>query len=80
MNIFDSLFVVRLIFILGIVNFVTGLLVLASCRCIPQIFGRLMKYPAYQRFFKYHCYIWWAFWASVIVHASLAIGITGVSL
>ena len=80
MNIFDSLWGVRLIFILGIINITTGLLVLLSCRCIPRISGRLMQYAAYRRFFQYHCYIWWVFWTSVIVHASLAIGITGASL
>ncbi len=24
---------------------------------------------AYQRFYKYHCYIWRAFWTSVVTHA-----------
>jgi hypothetical protein len=51
-----------------------------SCRCIPGMgFGRrLMKYPAYQKFFKFHCYLWWIFWPSVIVHAIFAIGLFGI--
>ena len=83
MGIFSETVVTRLIFILGITNLVTGVLVLSTCRCIPgskitKITGNLMKYRAYQHFFKYHCYIWWAFWLSVVVHAVFAISFIGV--
>ena len=80
MDIFHSIFAARLIFILGIVNLVTGFLILMSCRCIPGMgFGRrLMKYPSYQKFFKFHCYLWWIFWPSVTVHAIFAIGLFGI--
>ena len=65
----------RLIFILGIVNLVLGLSIFFSCRCIPnwKLTSSLMKYGAYKRFFKLHCYLWWIFWPSVIVHAVVAI-------
>ena len=68
------------IFILGIVNIVMGLLILLSCRCIPglKLADGLMKYPAYKRFYRYHCYIWWVFWPSVLVHAVFAIMFFGV--
>jgi hypothetical protein len=74
MDIFNLL-AIRLLFILGIVNVVTGLLIFFSCRCLPgsRIGGKLMKYQPYQRFYKYHCYIWKVFWPSVIIHALLAI-------
>ncbi len=70
----------KLIFVLGIVNLITGFMILITCRCIAgaKIVGKLMAYPAYQRFFSYHCYIWWAFWISVIVHAILAITLSGI--
>ena len=76
----SSLTVIKLIYILGIVNVLTGLLIVLSCRCIPgaRIAARLMDYPAYQRFFKYHCYIWWIFWPSVFAHAILVILFIGI--
>jgi hypothetical protein len=36
-----------------------------------------MKRHWYQNVFKYHCYVWWIFWASVIVHAILAMRYIG---
>lgn len=84
MNVFE-LFVTlipRIIFVLGVVNLITGVMILFTCRCIAgaRIVGKLMAYPHYQRFFSYHCYIWWAFWVSVIVHAILAILLSGIPL
>jgi hypothetical protein len=72
---FDPLVTVRLIVAPGIVNLVTGGLLFSSCRCLPgsRLGKRLMKYPAYQRFYKYHCYVWRVFWPSVIIHATLAL-------
>ena len=75
MSIFDPLLATRLIVILGIINLVTGVLVFFSCRCLPGsgLGNRLMKYKGYQRFYKYHCYIWRVFWPSVMIHAILAV-------
>ena len=71
----DTLAALRILFILGIVNLVTGLLIFFSCRCLPvsRIGKGLMKYKWYQRYFKWHCYIWWIFWISVVAHAIIAI-------
>jgi hypothetical protein len=38
----------------------------------------MMKYGAYKYFFKLHCYLWWIFWPSVLVHAGVAIVFFGV--
>ena len=75
MDILQSIITARVIFILGIVNIVLSLMIVGSCRCIPgsKLAGRLMNLPAYKNFFKYHCYLWWLFWPSVIVHAGLAL-------
>ena len=61
--------------ILGIINLASGLLILFSCRCVPTLsFAKgLMKQTWYQKFYRFHCYIWWVFWGSVIVHAVFAI-------
>ncbi|HEY82688.1 MAG TPA: hypothetical protein G4O01_05300 [Dehalococcoidia bacterium] len=63
------------IFALGAINLASGLLIFFSCRCLAgsKIGARLMRYHSYQSFYQYHCYIWRAFWASVIIHASLAL-------
>jgi hypothetical protein len=37
-----------------------------------------MQHKAYQRFYRYHCYYWWLFWASVVAHAIFAIQRVGV--
>ena len=78
--IFQTVVAARLIFILGIINLVTAVLVLLTCRCVPglRITGNLMQYATYRRFFKYHCYYWWVFWLSVVVHAIFAIGFMGL--
>jgi len=75
MNVFDPLLITRLIVILGIVNLITGALIFFSCRCLSGsgLGSRLMKYRGYQRFYKYHCYIWRVFWPSVMIHTALAI-------
>jgi len=71
----NTIIAIRIMFVLGIVNLLTGLSIFFSCRCLPgSRFGkRLMKYNWYQKFFKWHCYIWWIFWISVVIHAILAI-------
>jgi hypothetical protein len=71
----SALTATRVIFTLGIINLVTGLLIFFSCRCLPgsRIGKGLMKQRWYQRYFKIHCYIWWIFWGSVVVHAVFAI-------
>ena len=80
MDFLQSIVTAKILFILGIINLLTGALVTLSCRCIPtrRITGKLMQYKAYSRFYKYHCYIWPIFWVSVVVHAILAIGYFGM--
>ncbi len=81
MAIFYSITSAQIIFILGITNLVGALLVVLTCRCIPALSivrGKLMQHKAYQRFYRYHCYYWWLFWASVVAHAIFAIQRVGV--
>lgn len=67
----STLTAIRIIFVLGIINLVSGVMVYFSCRCLPGsgIGKRLMKYKWFQKYYKWHCYIWWVFWGSVIIHA-----------
>jgi hypothetical protein len=37
-----------------------------------------MRHRWYQSFFKLHCYIWWVFWVSVVVHAIMVIVYLGI--
>jgi hypothetical protein len=80
MEIFQSAIAPKVTFILGITNLVSGILILLSCRCVggARIGGRLMKYSAYKQLFKYHCYVWWVFWISVMIHAVFALSFFGI--
>ena len=79
MSIFHSVFASRLIFILGVVNFVTGFLLLFTCRVVPAFKPTrgLMQHAFYKNFYRYHVYIWWIFWVSVVVHVVFAINFMG---
>lgn len=77
---FHSITAVRILFVLGIVNGILGILVFLSCRCIPMsafVGRRLMKYSIYQRFYKIHCYIWPVLILSVITHSVFGIKFLG---
>jgi hypothetical protein len=80
MDIFHSLFAARLVFILGFVNLVIGFLLIFSCRIVPAFkpTRKLMQNSFYKKFYKYHAYLWWIFWVSIIVHAIFAINLMGV--
>jgi hypothetical protein len=69
----------RIIFVLGILQGITAILILLSCRCFGGISlgAKLLKYPVFRKFYKYHCYLWWPFWISVVVHVVLAINLMG---
>lgn len=75
----DVVAVTRLVIILGIINLVAGVLIFFSCRCmgLSKLGNRLMKKRWYQRFYKFHCYLWWIFWPSVFLHAILVITFLG---
>lgn len=77
---FHSTTAVRILFVLGIVNMVLGIMLFLSCRCIPMsAFAgkRLMKYPLYQHFYKLHCYIWPILIVSIITHTVFGIKFLG---
>jgi hypothetical protein len=66
-------------FILGWCNLLGLLLVLLSCRCILKINPQMLaRSKLYTTFYKYHCYYWWFFIASVVFHATLAIYSYGI--
>jgi len=79
MNIFHTLFATRLVLILGLVNLLVGFLLLFSCRIVPtfKITRNLMQHSFYKKFYRFHVYLWWIFWISVLVHAIFAINLMG---
>ncbi|MGP8080761.1 MAG: hypothetical protein ACLPVI_09670 [Dehalococcoidales bacterium] len=79
MSIFHSVFAARLIVVLGIMNLVTGFLLLFSCRVVPafSLTRNLMHYNFYKKFYRYHSYLWLVFWISVTVHVVFAINFLG---
>lgn len=78
MAIIDPATGARLVFILGITNIIGLLLVVFSCRCMLGLRGGLGQSRRYMRFYRYHCYYWWLFIISVLLHSLVAIGVYGV--
>ena len=70
---------VKLVFILGIVNILSILLVFFSCRCLVGVkfVNKLWQYGWSKRFYSMHCYYWWVFITSVFLHTILAFLIFG---
>ena len=69
----------KLAYALGITNIIGIALVLLSCRCMAgkRLFNFLWKFGWYKKFYNLHCYYWWLFIASVLLHAVLAIDTYG---
>lgn len=65
---------VKLVYTFGITNIVSIVLIYFSCRCLvqPKIFQKLLTYNWYRWFYKQHCWLWWIFFVSVILHTFLA--------
>ncbi|MBN2517386.1 MAG: hypothetical protein JXB14_00920 [Candidatus Altiarchaeota archaeon] len=70
----------QIIYITGIANVVLFLLIVFSCRCMginKGLFDRLIRYKWYQKFYSKHCYYWWAFLVSIVIHAIAAFQVFG---
>ncbi len=80
MALIDPVLGLRLIFILGIINIVGFVLVLLSCRCImgAKLAKGLWQSELYKKFYSKHCYYWWLFLASVLLHTTLAFLVFGL--
>jgi len=66
----------QVLFIAGITNIVFLLLVLASCRCMD--FSKITRvFTRNQKFFNMHCYYWYGFIISVLVHTVMAFYLFG---
>lgn len=80
MPFFPAIVYARVVFITAIINLVALALILLSCRCINtwKLTSFLTKYSWYKRFFKWHCYVWYVFLPSVIIHAIFALTLMGI--
>ena len=61
----STIVALRTLFILGLINAATALLLFLTCRCLPTSrIGKkgLMAHRWFVRVYKYHCYLWWIFW------------------
>ncbi len=76
-GVFDFLIDINVLKLLGVANLVFLLLVFFSCRCVMgrQVFEWLWKNPAYQKFYAYHCHLWWGFFISVLAHTLIALAL-----
>ncbi|MEK6885925.1 MAG: hypothetical protein AABX17_03090 [Nanoarchaeota archaeon] len=76
----SALLLTRLIFILGITNIISLLVVMSTCRCMGthKLTLKLYEYKWYQKFYSYHCYYWYVFILSVILHVIFAMILIGI--
>ena len=72
---FHSSTALTVILAFSITNIVLGILVFFTCRCMPgfQFARGLIQNKSYLKFYRYHCYLWLLFLASVMIHAVFAI-------
>jgi len=70
----------RVVFSLGIVNFLTLSALFLSCRCmgVRKPFSRMLRFKAFARFYKLHCYYWYILFGSVVAHLAIAIRVLGI--
>lgn len=76
----STIVMLRIVFITAMVNIAFLLLILFSCRCMNmwKISSGLNKHAWFKRIFKMHCYLWYIFLPSVLVHAVFAVRVLGV--
>jgi hypothetical protein len=76
----QSAVIAKVIFIMGILNFVILLFLLSTCRCLPtsRLGKNWLKNRNYQKFYKFHGYIWYILACSMAVHIWLAVNYYGV--
>jgi len=69
----------KILFIFGLTNILFLLLLAFSCRCIGlhKITSKFLTYEKYRKFYNLHCYYWYGFFISVIIHTSLAFYLFG---
>lgn len=72
MPIINPLIGVKLVYILGITNVISLLLVMFSCRCCLGRRPSLANSKRYMNFYRYHCFYWWLLIASIFAHATIA--------
>jgi hypothetical protein len=70
----------RIVFVTAIINLAFIALILLSCRCMNmwKLTAGLNKQPWYKKVFRWHCYLWYVFLPSLIIHAIFAIRLLGV--
>jgi len=69
----------KIVFVTAMINLISVLLVLTTCRCMNmwKLTSSLNKHAWYKRYFRWHCYIWYVFVPSLIIHAIFAIRVMG---
>jgi len=76
----DPVLGLKVQFILGILNIIFLLLVSSSCRCMGmhKFTKKLFNSERYIQFYNLHCYFWYGFFVSVVLHAILGIYLFGI--
>jgi hypothetical protein len=67
----DAILLARIMFITGILNIIFIILIALTCRCIGmnKMTRGLINKKWFLKLYDYHCYYWYLFFISVIIHA-----------
>ncbi|PIS05468.1 MAG: hypothetical protein COT81_01050 [Candidatus Buchananbacteria bacterium CG10_big_fil_rev_8_21_14_0_10_42_9] len=68
----------KIVFIAGLTNIFFLILIFFSCRCLSgKLIAPLMAKPWFRKFYQWHCWYWWGFFISVLIHSILALYVYG---
>jgi hypothetical protein len=45
---------------------------------VRKPFSRMLRFKAFARFYKLHCYYWYILFGSVVAHLAIAIRVLGI--
>ena len=70
----------KIVFVTAIINLLSVLLVLTTCRCMNmwKITSGLNKQAWFKRYFRWHCYLWYIFLPSLLIHVVFAFSLVGI--
>ncbi len=74
MPIIPPQYAAKLVYLLGFSNVILLLLIFFSCRCLmgKTLGNYLLKYSWFKKLCALHCYLWWFFFLSVLLHTLIA--------
>ena len=70
----------QVLMVTGYLNLIFFILIILTCRCIGfwRLTKGLMKYKWFQKIYSWHCWYWYIFILSVLLHAVTSFLLFGI--